>query len=51
MLPTPDAVRGDDTQQVGSMMKIRKTKAKVEVAAAVGAGYLLGRTHQLKMAV
>ncbi|MFE5704231.1 hypothetical protein [Rhodococcus koreensis] len=33
------------------MMKIRKTKTKVEVAAAVGAGYLLGRTHQLKMAV
>ncbi|MDV7085976.1 hypothetical protein [Rhodococcus opacus] len=32
-------------------MKIRKTKTKVEVAAAVGAGYLLGRTHQLKMAV
>ncbi|MDH6285902.1 hypothetical protein M2275_000801 [Rhodococcus opacus] len=51
MLPTPDAVRGDDTQQVGSMMKIGKTKTKVEVAAAVGAGYLLGRTHQLRMAV
>ena len=51
MLPTPDAVRGDETQQVGSIMKIRKTKTKVEVAAAVGAGYLLGRTHQLKMAV
>ncbi|AHK35372.1 hypothetical protein OPAG_08167 [Rhodococcus opacus PD630] len=33
------------------MMKIGKTKTKVEVAAAVGAGYLLGRTHQLKMAV
>ncbi|MDF3312299.1 hypothetical protein P3H15_45935 [Rhodococcus sp. T2V] len=28
-----------------------KTKTKVEVAAAVGAGYLLGRTHQLKLAV
>ncbi|MGW4334703.1 hypothetical protein ACWEK5_17975 [Rhodococcus koreensis] len=28
-----------------------KTKTKVEVATAVGAGYLLGRTHQLKMAV
>ncbi|MFE7420418.1 hypothetical protein [Rhodococcus sp. NPDC057529] len=28
-----------------------KTKTRVEVAAAVGAGYLLGRTHQLKMAV
>ncbi len=51
MLPTPDAARGDDTQQVGSMVKIRKTKTKVEVATAVGAGYLLGRTHQLKMAV
>ncbi|KXF55430.1 hypothetical protein AXA44_37755 [Rhodococcus sp. SC4] len=33
------------------MMKIGKTKTKVEVAAAVGAGYLLGRTHQLRMAV
>ena len=32
-------------------MKIMKTKTKVELAAAVGAGYLLGRTHQLKMAV
>ena len=32
-------------------MKIMKTKTKVEVAAAVGAGYLLGRTHQLRMAV
>ena len=32
-------------------MKIRKSKNKVEIAAAVGAGYLLGRTHQLKMAV
>jgi hypothetical protein len=32
-------------------MKIRKTKNKVEVAAAVGAGYLLGRTRQLKLAV
>jgi hypothetical protein len=43
---------GDDgTQQVGSIMKIRKTKNKVEVAAAVGAGYLLGRTRQLKLAV
>ncbi|SED73897.1 hypothetical protein SAMN04490220_5388 [Rhodococcus jostii] len=51
MLPTPDAVRGDDTQQVGSIMKITKTKTKVEIATAVGAGYLLGRTHQLKMAV
>lgn len=51
MLPTPDAVRGDDTQQVSSIMKISRTKTKVEVAAAVGAGYLLGRTHQLKLAV
>jgi len=51
MLSTPDAVRGDNTQQVGSIMKIMKTKTKVEVAAAVGAGYLLGRTHQLKMAM
>ena len=42
MLPTPDAVRADDTQQVGSIMKIIRTKTKVEVAAAVGAGYLLG---------
>ncbi|MDT2004836.1 hypothetical protein FXW78_09085 [Rhodococcus opacus] len=32
-------------------MKITKTKTKVEIATAVGAGYLLGRTHQLKMAV
>ncbi|QSE91557.1 hypothetical protein JWS13_24450 [Rhodococcus pseudokoreensis] len=32
-------------------MKFMKTKTKVELGAAVGAGYLLGRTHQLKMAV
>ena len=32
-------------------MKIMKARSKVEVAAAVGAGYLLGRTHQLRMAV
>jgi len=32
-------------------MKIMKAKTKVEVASAVGAGYLLGRTHQLRMAV
>ncbi|QSE82202.1 hypothetical protein JWS14_25065 [Rhodococcus koreensis] len=51
MLPTPDAPRGADTQQVGSIMKIKKTKTKVEIATAVGAGYLLGRTHQLRMAV
>ncbi|QTJ68531.1 hypothetical protein HYG77_25110 [Rhodococcus sp. ZPP] len=51
MLSTPDAVRGDNTQQVGTIMKLMKTKTKVEVAAAVGAGYLLGRTHQLKMAM
>lgn len=49
MLPTPDAPRGADTQQVGSIMKIKKTKTKVEIATAVGAGYLLGRTHQLRM--
>ncbi|EME64107.1 hypothetical protein G352_13145 [Rhodococcus ruber BKS 20-38] len=36
---------------MGSIMKIAKTKTRVEVAAAVGAGYLLGRTHQLKLAV
>ncbi|NKY73043.1 hypothetical protein HGB39_16920 [Rhodococcus opacus] len=36
---------------MGSIMKIIRTKTKVEVAAAVGAGYLLGRTHQLKMAM
>ena len=32
---------------MGSIMKMKK----VELAAAVGAGYLLGRTRQLKTAV
>lgn len=32
-------------------MKIAKTRTRVEVAAAIGAGYLLGRTRQLKLAV
>ena len=40
-------MRSHDNRKMGSIMKMKK----VELAAAVGAGYLLGRTRQLKTAV